>query len=257
MAMPLEERIGVLPPDGTSRGKLHRPDGTALDVETTVGPLSWDGAPATQVTVRDVTAATDAEAATRRAAETLAEAEATLREAQQARQEAELSRQPAEDAPPETVEAASPGAPVEASAVDSPALAVAHAESVEPIYRTLLNTTHDGVAVVAHMRIVSCNPAFARMHGHATEQVAGLPLDVFVHPDDWPWLAGRIARWRAGEAAAPVHYRANRPDGRRRMVEIVAAPLSADVKSSALLVLTRDVTERIHMEQSLKEAEAA
>ena len=101
------------------------------------------------------------------------------------------------------------------------------------------------------------SPAANQVFGlPAGELVGGAPLRLMVHPDDADRVAG--PRWRVlreGDTA-PHAFRIRRPDGAVRWIENVGRPIhdrSGTVQE--VIVVCRDVTERIIAERALAESE--
>jgi PAS domain S-box-containing protein len=192
-----EQRIAELiagdAPDRANQYRVLRPDGTIGWIEARSKRIEWEGRPAMQAIVRDITV--------RKATE-------------------EALSQSAEN------------------------------------YRTLFEQSVDGVAVVVEGRIVSANRALATMHGYTLADLIGQPVLNFFHPDEREIARQRLeAIWRGETPAAPeMSYHNPRADGGTVIIEIRSSRIHWEGKI-AVQGLVRDVTERVRLEEELREAQ--
>jgi PAS domain S-box-containing protein len=128
----------------------------------------------------------------------------------------------------------------------------------EANYRLLFNESADGIVVVVEGRLVNANPAACRLFGWAPGEFAGrTPMDYLnlFHPDDRPLLRERFLQIMAGEPVQTTYAgRLLRPDGTIAWIEARTQPIRWEGRA-AYQSMVRDVTERVHLEERLREAQ--
>jgi PAS domain S-box-containing protein len=127
----------------------------------------------------------------------------------------------------------------------------------EARFRALIDGAPDGVAILRGPNIAFLNAAAARMLGVESPEVAlGLPITSFLHPDDAPLAATRIAQlYRTGaRLPEPAEYRTRSREGQELSVEISALPTEYQ-GNPAVLAFARDVTERKAIQARMVEAD--
>ena len=127
----------------------------------------------------------------------------------------------------------------------------------EENFRHLFEQSLDGIVVVgADGRIVSANQAFADIHGVAVSEVVGKPAADFMHPDDRAEGVERLAAAVRGERLAPGErlWRDLRADGSIALVEARSRGIRWAGRP-AVQTLLRDVTDRVRLEEELREAQ--
>jgi PAS domain S-box-containing protein len=126
----------------------------------------------------------------------------------------------------------------------------------EERYRTLVESTLDGIVIHVGDRVALANRAAAAMLDFAgPAALVGQPLESFVHPDDLASVRDRVRRVQAGEAVAyPVEVRYVKRDGTELPVENTGALVTYEGKPAVLAVI-RDITERKQAEKMLRESE--
>ncbi len=120
-------------------------------------------------------------------------------------------------------------------------------------YRSLFDLSPDGIAVHQGGKVVTVNPAGARLLGYSTpEEMVGVPVLDFVHPDDRGGVAERIRGvLTRGTTGEPVEERFRRKDGSYIQVEAVNAPFRWHGKP-AVLVVVRDISERQRLAEEIQ-----
>jgi PAS domain S-box-containing protein len=123
-------------------------------------------------------------------------------------------------------------------------------------YKTLVEEITDGYFVVQDEEIVFANQAFCRMHGMALEEVLGSKYFSHVAPEDRDRVMQIHDRSIARKSETPRSFEYNRitRDGSRYPTEILAKVTLFDHKLSNIGIC-RDITERIKMEERMREAE--
>src|SRR5216117_2432313 len=125
----------------------------------------------------------------------------------------------------------------------------------EERYRTLVEGVRDIIfALSPEGTIASLNPAFETITGWRREQWVGRPFERLVHPEDLPLaleLLGRVVR---GELRPASQFRVGTAKGDYRVGEFSATPQLHEGRLVGILGIGRDVTERVQLEQQLRQA---
>jgi PAS domain S-box-containing protein len=122
-------------------------------------------------------------------------------------------------------------------------------------YRSLVESSADGIFVNQGGRITYANPAFLRITARGPDELLGkTPFDI-LHPDYHALVRARIRQ--VDETREPVPFveeKYVRPDGTTVDVEVAAVPFEHRGEL-AVHVTARDVTERKRAERALRERE--
>ena len=128
----------------------------------------------------------------------------------------------------------------------------------EEKYRTLVESSLQGITIYQGGRIVFANRAAAELAGRSIDELLGLrPEDQLplVHPDDRAWLVQWIEDLRQRRPAPTrSQYRTLRGDGSVCWIESMVGPVDYG-GLPALMVVAVDVTERRQAEQALRASE--
>ena len=128
-------------------------------------------------------------------------------------------------------------------------IAQEYRELVESARDVIFTLTPDGI-------LTSVNPAFEAVAGVPPEQVLGRPFAALLHPDDVALASARLSAAVAGDPPGPVvPLRIRRPDGSYRIGEIHVVPRRHDGRVVSVFGIGRDVSERVHLEQELLQAQ--
>src|SRR6266704_3037441 len=126
----------------------------------------------------------------------------------------------------------------------------------EERYRTLVEGVRDIIfALSPEGTIASLNPAFETITGWRREEWVGRPFERLVHPEDLPLaleLLGRVVR---GELRPASQFRVRTAKGDDRVGEFSASPQLHEGRLVGILGIGRDVTERVQLEQQLRQAQ--
>jgi len=126
----------------------------------------------------------------------------------------------------------------------------------EERYRTLVEGVRDIIfALSPEGSIASLNPAFETITGLRREEWVGQPFERLVHPEDLPLaleLLGRVVR---GELRPASQFRVRTAKGDYRVGEFSATPQLHEGRLVGILGIGRDVTERVQLEQQLRQAQ--
>jgi PAS domain S-box-containing protein len=136
-------------------------------------------------------------------------------------------------------------------------LAAKALQDKEEHYRLLLEHAQDTVTILdAEGRIRYESPAFERLLGYRPDKVLGIKASDFVHPEDRP---GAEAAFKAvlANPGVPLTRRFRMPhrDGAYRHLEVTSVNLLPVPTVRGIVVNSRDVTERIQLEDQLRQAQ--
>ncbi len=121
--------------------------------------------------------------------------------------------------------------------------------------RTLMEKVPDGVGVLAtDGRILYANPAMGALLGYTTDQMLGRRVTDFQHPEDRGRAADRIKSLLRGGPESPAQYRLIHRDGSVVTSEITSRVIEFEGEP-ALLSTVRDLTERMELEEQLRQAQ--
>src|ERR1700680_1379289 len=127
----------------------------------------------------------------------------------------------------------------------------------EELYRLISENAEDLIAVVdAEGNRLYNSPGYKKIFGYLHEELQGAPVMGQIHPDDHERVIQ--ARKQALETGASVRieYRFRRKDGEWRILESTGSPAqSALGGSEKLIIVSRDITERRHAEETLRRRE--
>jgi PAS domain S-box-containing protein len=122
----------------------------------------------------------------------------------------------------------------------------------EESFRKLIEQAPDGLFVHRDQRFVYINPTQLKALGYDhPSELLGQPVWRIVHPDDLELVRQRVHTAAVlGQLAPPQELRYVRKDGSWYHVESVGIPIEFD-GASAVVVMSRDVTERKRMQLQL------
>jgi PAS domain S-box-containing protein len=126
----------------------------------------------------------------------------------------------------------------------------------EENFRTLFEQSLDGIVVLVDNRVVSANEAFAAIHGTTVSEVLGRRATDFIHPEERAAAAGRLSAAARGERLTPRDRpcRDLRADGSVVLVEARSQGIRWAGRP-AVQVIMRDITQRVRLEENLREAQ--
>ena len=125
-------------------------------------------------------------------------------------------------------------------------------------YRQLVELSPDSIHIHQDGKFVFVNSACVRLFGATSaDQLLGKPLLGFIHPDYRDAVRERVRILYEEKKDIPgMVQKVLRLDGRVVDVEIKAAPFTFEGKP-AVQTVVRDITERIHAEEALRQFRAA
>jgi two-component system cell cycle sensor histidine kinase/response regulator CckA len=126
----------------------------------------------------------------------------------------------------------------------------------EERYRSLVEGVRDLIfALSPSGEVTSLNPAFEEITGFPPSAWIGRPFEALVHPEDVPAaleLFGRVVR---GETRPTNQFRIVTKAGPYRVAEFSASAQLREGKLIGILGIGRDVTDRLGLEQQLRQAQ--
>src|SRR5213593_4246443 len=126
----------------------------------------------------------------------------------------------------------------------------------EQSYRSLVDGVRDVIfALSPGGEVTSLNPAFEEMTGFPPAEWVGRPFEAFVHPGDVPLALDLFGRVLGGEPRPTIPFRILTKGGSYRVAEFSASAQVRDGRLAGILGIGRDVTERLGLEQQLRQAQ--
>ncbi len=132
----------------------------------------------------------------------------------------------------------------------------------EQHFRSLIENASDVITLVDRRGIILYeSPAFHRVSGFGPSEVTGRPVMEFIHPQDVPVVTQAMARTiRKPGHDTPIEFRVRHKNGSWMTLEATGTNLLDDPAVQAIVVNSRDITERkraIELERDKEAAEVA
>lgn len=123
-------------------------------------------------------------------------------------------------------------------------------------YAELFELSPDAILVLVEGKIASANPGAMKLFGtKSVDELLGKSFLEIVHPDRHEMVRERMQQIQQGESVLPVfEEKFVRRDGTSVTVNVMSRPAVFQGKP-AILVLARDVSERLELEEDLYRAE--
>jgi PAS domain S-box-containing protein len=122
-------------------------------------------------------------------------------------------------------------------------------------YKTLVEEINDGYFVVRNEEIVFANPAFCMMHGYQLDEVIGKKFYTFIDTQSRKkFIAIYEKSFQKRGTPRTFEYLRLTRDGQSYPTEILAKITLYDNKLSTIGIC-RDITQRVRMEQKIRETE--
>ncbi|HYR08690.1 MAG TPA: PAS domain S-box protein, partial [Longimicrobium sp.] len=129
----------------------------------------------------------------------------------------------------------------------------------EEHFRRLIENAHDITCILDPQGVMTyLSPSIERVMGYAPETLVGRNSFDFIHPDDAAGVAAAIQSVaETPEGTGYAEYRFRHADGSWRHLEAVGRMVVPGEPESGFVSNIRDVTERKHAEEALREATLA
>ena len=121
----------------------------------------------------------------------------------------------------------------------------------EARYRSLIETSPDGISINDFENIFYINKSGANIMGEKPDTLINKPFIQYIHPRDIDKLKDVILRLNKGEKVSRFEMTVVRKDGSERIIEARGVSTTHDGKP-AILTFLRDRTERIRVENEVK-----
>lgn len=127
----------------------------------------------------------------------------------------------------------------------------------EAKYRLIADNMLDLVAICNGEGMFSfASPSYETALGYPPEDLLGQPVHILVHPDDHPVIATLIDEARSSLKPVTAVYRMRHSEGHYLWFETYCRTIDdSDRENNGLVFNTRDVSDRIHAEESSRESE--
>jgi PAS domain S-box-containing protein len=126
----------------------------------------------------------------------------------------------------------------------------------EEAYRSLVDHSLQGLAILQDGRVVFANEAMAQITGYTVDEMIAMSAEnvrAFVHPEDRDWVWSRYRQRLQGKHPSERYeFRSIRKDGLVRWLEIYACLIEYQGKP-AIQAAYRDITHRKNAENELRE----
>lgn len=130
--------------------------------------------------------------------------------------------------------------------------------SAEEMFLSIASYVGDAVVVFeidGSLRYVS--PALERLIGYAPEELVGFVMLDVIHPEDLERVVAEgVEIWDSPGIAPPFVFRLRRKDGSWAHVELAMNNLLDDERVGGVVVIVRDVTERVRAEEEVRRLNA-
>ena len=126
----------------------------------------------------------------------------------------------------------------------------------EERYQTIFNNVRDIIYVISLDReVISVNPAAEEITGWSVSEWIGKRATSLIHPDDLPLANAQLKKFSLGEKVALTALRILCKSGQYRTIEFMPAPFEKDDELVGIFGIGRDITDRMHAEEALRESE--
>jgi two-component system cell cycle sensor histidine kinase/response regulator CckA len=127
----------------------------------------------------------------------------------------------------------------------------------DEMYRLISENAEDLIAVVdGQGRRLYNSPGYKKVFGYEHKELQGSPVLDQTHPDDHERVIEAQKQALATGSSVRIEYRFQRKDGEWRILESTGSPVeSAPGGSKKLIIVSRDITDRKHAEEILRQRE--
>ncbi|MCB0171413.1 MAG: GAF domain-containing protein [Anaerolineae bacterium] len=129
--------------------------------------------------------------------------------------------------------------------------------AAEANYRDLFDNANDFIFTLdGSLRISSANKAVLKATGYQADEIIGMPFTNFVYPDQFSRLY-KILKSRMAVSDLPTTFElpVKGKDGREAVIEATIRVQRANDRPVGLHCIARDITQRLELEQQLRQTE--
>jgi two-component system cell cycle sensor histidine kinase/response regulator CckA len=128
--------------------------------------------------------------------------------------------------------------------------AVSELRAREERYRAFIEHAHDSIIEIdPEARILYASPRFGEMTGYSAEHIVGRMGTDFIHPDDLAMVNELRIHAMETETEVELIFRFRHQDSSWRWLEVGGRPFRTSNGELRAVLILRDVTQRIRMEQ--------
>ena len=128
----------------------------------------------------------------------------------------------------------------------------------EATFRGLVSGIPDGIALIEHQKIYFVNENMCNLTGYSADELKTMTIFDMAYPDDHQHITEMIKKAEEnGKFPDRLEYRIIRKDGSLRFVQNRWGKLDESFESSAKLVITSDITDRVFQEQEIRKLQMA
>jgi len=125
----------------------------------------------------------------------------------------------------------------------------------EELYKTFFDLSPDAIVVHDTQKVLFANRRVSEYLGIPQEKIIGMPVLSFIHPEYVEFAKQRMKKMIEEKGIAPPAIeKFVLPNGRVLDVEVTASYITFN-NSPAIVLVIRDVTEKIEMERKVRESE--
>jgi PAS domain S-box-containing protein len=127
----------------------------------------------------------------------------------------------------------------------------------DELYRLISENAEDLIAVVdSEGKQLYNSPGYKKILGYQPEELQGASALDQIHPDDHERIVEARKQALETDASVRIEYRFRRKDGDWRILESMGSPVQSGSRGSKkLVIVSRDITERKHAEDVLRQRE--
>jgi PAS domain S-box-containing protein len=126
----------------------------------------------------------------------------------------------------------------------------------EERYRSLIEDASDAiVTLAADGTFTSINAAFEAITGWPRDEWTGRRFEPLVHPEDLPLVEETIQRALGGQKTQPIQMRVITRASKHALLEVIVTPQMREGKIIGVTGIGRDLTERLMLEEQLRQAQ--
>lgn len=128
-------------------------------------------------------------------------------------------------------------------------------EESESKFRNLANSITDGAALIMDGKYAWANKSFCRIYGYTKKEIIGQGPEMLIPGEDHEMIRQRMRnRLKGGSEPSRYELKSIKKNGEEIIAEITAKVITVNGKK-AILVTSRDITEKLNIQKQLQESE--